>query len=384
MAKTIASLIQATAVAAALALLPLGTAALLPNQSLISLGSAGTPAQIGSGVAGDEAKMMMPNPFSYKYLAGANLDDKTGTGRVFELQLIGEPRNILKTVAKAMGVSGEVYEPEYSTKEYPAFAIGSKDGTGESVNIYFSGTGNWWYNNSAAWNSPMMPVCGEPTTEGDISCTGPEPTPELLPTREEILQDASRIFTATGLEVTQDQINVSMNEWGATASASMQIDNQNSPIEWSVSWGSNGLIASVSGHSVKPIDRGEFPTISTKEAVSRMSDWRYSGQLAQWVWAKYQPEFGGGMIAYDDLAENSQISTDDSQEPRPEPSPSTITVTINQAETVQVMIWDKQGHAWIVPGYILIGEKGWITPVFSLNDGVVELPAPVEISPMVR
>jgi hypothetical protein len=59
-------------------------------------------------------------------------------------------------------------------------------------------------------------------------------------------------------------------------------------------------------------------------------------------------------------------------------------VTINKSVSAQVMIWDKKGNAWIVPGYILIGEEGWITPVFSLEDGIVELPEPVEISPMVK
>ena len=47
-----------------------------------------------------------------------------------------------------------------------------------------------------------------------------------------------------------------------------------------------------------------------------------------------------------------------------------------------MMIWDSAGKAWIVPGYLLIGDQGWLTPVFSLADGVVTLPEPVEIMPM--
>lgn len=135
------------------------------------------------------------------------------------------------------------------------------------------------------------------------------------------------------------------------------------------------MISSVSGHSVKPIDRGVFTTISAKAAVSRMSDWRYSGQLAQSTWQKYQPVDGGRAIAYDDAVGN---------ESQPETTPKVIDITVNKSETAQLMIWDKQGNAWLVPGHILIADKGWITPVFSLEDGVIELPEPVEISPMVK
>jgi hypothetical protein len=48
------------------------------------------------------------------------------------------------------------------------------------------------------------------------------------------------------------------------------------------------------------------------------------------------------------------------------------------------MIWDKSGKPWIVPGVMLFSKEGWITPVFTLKDGIVELPDPVEISPMVK
>lgn len=367
---------QSTLIAAVLVALPLGAGALVPKSPLITLGQTGPGAQAGLEQSAD-AKKMMPNPFSYTYLAGANLDDKSDTGHVFELQLIGQPQDVLKTVAKAMGLTGEVYEPEYSTKEYPAFAIGSKDGTGESVNIYFSGTGYWWYNNPAAYPAPECQdwALAEDGSKYCQTYVEQKATPELLPTKEEMAATAVEIFNATGLMVQNADIKTFASEWGGTAFASMQIGNQESPIEWSVSWSPNGMISSVSGHSVKPIDRGVFTTISAKAAVPRMSDWRYSGQLAQSTWQKYQPVDGGRAIAYDDAVGN---------ESQPETTPKVIDITVNKSETAQLMIWDKQGNAWLVPGHILIADEGWITPVFSLEDGVIELPEPVEISPMVK
>lgn len=367
---------QSTLIGAVLVALPLGAGALVPQSPLITLGQTGTAAQRGLEQSAD-AKMMMPNPFSYNYLAGANLDDKAGTGHVFELQLIGQTQDVLKSVAKALGLTGEVYEPEYSTKEYPAFAMGSKDGTGESVNIYFSGTGNWWYNNPAAYPAPECQdwALAEDGSKYCQTYVEQKATPELLPSKEEMIATAVKIFNATGLMVQDADIKTFVSEWGGTAYASMQIGNQESPIEWSVSWSPNGMIASVSGHSVKPIDRGAFTTISAKAAVSRMSDWRYSGQLAQSTWQKFQPVDGGRAIAYDDAVGN---------ESQPETTTKVIDITVNKSETAQLMIWDKQGKAWLVPGHILIADEGWITPVFSLEDGVIEMPEPVEISPMVK
>jgi hypothetical protein len=68
----------------------------------------------------------------------------------------------------------------------------------------------------------------------------------------------------------------------------------------------------------------------------------------------------------------------------PEPTPTVVTVTVNKSVAAPMMIWDLSGNAWIVPGYLLIGDQGWLTPVFALEDGVVTLPAPAEIMPMVK
>jgi hypothetical protein len=224
-----------------------------------------------------------------------------------------------------------------------------------------------------------MPECSEWATADDGSkyCQNyleQKPAPELMPTKSQMLKLAKQIFSATGLPVSEGEIETSISDWGSSAYASLKVGGQNSPIEWSVNWGTNGEIGSVSGHSVKAVDRGAFATISAKAAVSRMSDWRHSGQIAQSIWAKYQTVGNPRAIAYDDVA----IA------PEPSSSPTPIKVIIEKFDEAQLMIWDKLGNAWIVPGFIFISEEGWLTPVFSLEDGIVELPEPVDVSPMVK
>lgn len=384
MKQNLTTWLRATLVGAVLVALPLGAGALVPKSPLISLGDSNASSMSGAEQSSD-AKMMMPNPFTYNYVAGDSLPTETGKGHVYQLQLIGSAEQILQNVAKVMKIDGEVLEAEYSTKEYPAYVIGPQDGSAPSASIYFNGTGSWWYNNPAAYPMPNCSQWAE-AEDGSRYCElyeEQELTPELLPSKSEMIQIAKQIFSATGLAVSDSDIQTSSSDWGSSAYASLKVGGQTSPIEWSINWGTNGQIGNISGHSVEAVDRGEFETISPKDAVARMSDWRYSGQLSQSVWNKYQPVDGGRMIAYDDLAVEPTEPIDPA-EPEAEPSPSTITVTINKFDTAQVMIWDKQGGAWIVPGYILVGDENWITPVFSLKDGVVELPDPVEISPMVK
>ena len=356
---------------------------------LISLSETGASKQVGSGNQQADSKMMMPNPFSYNYVADDSLSDATGSGQVYELKLAGDPKTILQKVADALRVDGAILEPEYSTKEFPTYLIGAQDGQGPSASISWSGTGNWWFSDPAAYPSAEC-LKFQAADDGTKFCSEyaeQKPTPELLPSKAQMISEAVRIFSAIGHKVAASEVETSSSEWGASAYTSLKIGGQDSPIEWSINWGSNGKIGSVSGNSVVALSRGSFSTISDRAAVSRMSDWRYSGQLAQSAWAKNQPDNDGRMIAYDGVA-TSEPSVDSlNGTPQdaisPEPSPSVVTVTISKAVKSNVMIWDKAGRAWIVPGCILFGN-GWITPVFTLEEGVVELPEPVEISPMVK
>lgn len=390
-------MIRALAVSLALVILPLAASGFGARIPLIEASATGPSAQMGrstSLAADGSAQKMMPNPFTYTYVAGNQLSDKTGSGRVYKVFIEGDPKAALAKLAKVFGISGNVFEPEYSQPEYPIFQIGSKDGSGQSITINGSGTGNWWFNDPSAYPSPK---CLESATAEDGSeyCKTYEeqkPTPGLIPTKDKVIAAAVEMFNATGLSVSASEIRVDVSDWGANASASLRIDGSDTPIEWYMSWGSNGRLGSVSGNLVGFEDKGTLNTISEKAAVARMSDWRYSGQIASSLWNKYAPPIrtdGPGAIAFDaplEVGESTQ------PEEAPEVTPKPIVVTVNEAHSVSVLIWDKNGNAWLVPGYILIGDQGWLTPVFSLEDGVVALPEPQvfepglssEISPMLK
>lgn len=369
-------------------LIQLGANSQAGPEAGLANGQAANPRAL-AGQSDEANKMMMPNPFTYEYVAGSGLSDNTGTGRVYQLALNGTARAVLATVAKALEIPGDSFVPDYSSPEYPDLSIGSKDYTGAGASISWSGTGNWWYNNPAAYPAPE---CLEFTKADDGSeyCSKyaeQKPSPEMQPSKSQMISEAVRIFSATGLKVSPAEVVANINEWGSSAYASLKLDGQDTALEWSLGWGANGQLAYASGHSVKAIDRGEFTTISDRAAVSRMTDWRYSGSISQKLWAKYQTNSNWG-IAFDSPVvrvegEPEELPASEPGVEQPQetvPEPKLVTVVIDKVVGAPVMIWDKSGAAWIVPGAILIGDQGWITPVFTLQDGVVELPEPGEIS----
>jgi hypothetical protein len=272
------------------------------------------------------------------------------------------------------GVTNQTIDLGPESKGYQMLTAGSQDGTGKSINLSWIGSGSWWYSDPSAY---PQAECLETTQtdSGESYCSSyreQKPTPELVPTKAEATTEAMRIFKSIGFNVAASDVRVQSDDWGAWASAAMQLNGEDTPIEYSVSWSSNGTLSSVSGHSAKFVDKGEFKTISAKKAVERLSDWRYSGSIASSAYDKY---FSQNPISVEGLIPTPRGSVDgEAPAVEPEPTPTTVIIEIKKSVKTHVMIWDAAGNTWLVPGYIFIGDGSWISPVFSLEDGVVALP----------
>lgn len=356
-------------------------------------GQAGSPMSTSrEGSSQDMAsdKMMWINPYTYIYVAGENLSDDTSKAHVYKVELAGDANSLLKKLASVFGVDGDITKQSIDmvpeAKGYDFFTVGEQDGKAKTLNLSWTGSGSWWFSDPAAYPQPecndhiTVDVTQEVAGQRACAYVEPKPTPELVPTKAEAMTEAMRIFKSLGFTVQPAQVRVQSDEWGAWASASVQLNGEDTPIEWSVSWSSNGKLSSVSGHSMKFVDKGEFKTISAKDAVSRLSDWRYNGSLASSQYDKYfvqplsaygTPTTKGGTT---DLAVEPEVSIDQPVEPIAEPSPTTVTVVVDKATEVHVMIWDSNGTNWLVPGYIMSSSQGAVSSVYSLEDGVVALP----------
>jgi hypothetical protein len=357
------------AILALVAALNLTAVIALPHP-LISLGddkSAPTGAGArGMALASDSKMAIMP--YNFEYVAGPELSEEDGKGKVYELKPEGSPEAVLKRAAKAFGLQGEVRKSSYWSAENPSYFIGSEDGSTPSVSIWWNGTGSWYYSNYAPM--PEQPCLRtEKAEDGSEYCAEyPElkPTPDLIPSRAVVLAEAQRIFAATGLKVSAEDIDVYRDEWSASASASQQVAGQDTAITWSIGYDSKGKLAWASGNAVTAVERGEFKTISAMNAVKRLSDWRWFGTPAN--------------NAYPTMEPSNKLGTLD----LPAVSPGeieTVVITVTGSQNQLLQIWDKSGASWLVPGYGLTGSNGSANFVVSLIEGIIELPEPIAIEP---
>lgn len=377
---------------------------------------------------------------NYEYFAGEGLSTSGGDGTVYELQRAGDPESVLAAAAAALGLDGDATEASYSTADYPSYIVGPEDGSGASLSLSWSGTGNWWYNDPAAYPAQVceqVPLVNEDgtSTETYEECRQPEiPASEsLAPSAEEARELAADIFAETGFDVDASQIKVTSDAWQTIATAGLVVDGSATALEASVGWSPLGKIAWASGHSIEVVSHGEHGTVSAASAVDRLSDWRWFGAAG--------PDYSGGAVAFaadSGLARAAESAPGDpdapvtdgepgeepateptpadpgvgtepgapgtdapaepapSEEPAPDgdtidpgivepelPEPETVTVTLEKADATLLLMWDANGNAWLVPGFAYENtEQGFWTAVVSLVEGVITLPEPMEIEPL--
>ncbi|MFN4002315.1 hypothetical protein [Microcella sp.] len=414
-----------------------------PQAPLFTAAAAGSgPANAQSAetsALADDARIAMW--IDYDYVAGPGLGTEGGSGGVYQLRRVGSPEQVLADMAERFGVDGEAVESQYFDPEWPSYVVGPEDGSGPSIMVTWSGTGNWWYNNPAAYPDPVCELVEYETengTEQFEECIAPEiPASEsLAPSEAEARAQAAELFASMGLDVQPGDVRVFGDVWQTMATASLRVDGVDTAIDYSVAWSPLGEIAWAYGHSIEVVDRGDFGTVSATEAVARLDDGRWYGAAG--------PDFQGGMnilaaesgVARDAVPATAGGDTSVSSpadeptepgtpgeapveptepvepsepteptepaepteptepveptepgeepivepttEPAPLPEPEQVTVTVDSAEATLLLMWDADGNAWLVPGFAMQHPDGFFNTIVSLVEGVIELPAPFE------
>jgi hypothetical protein len=329
-----------------------------------------------------DAKMSMW--VEYEYVAGSGLSTAAGSDQVYQLNLNGSPEALVEKLAARFGVEGKLSKETYDDGKTYNYFFGNKAKSEDaSVSVYWTGTGSWYYGDYSKYSEKVN-----------------------LPSKAAALAAAQEIFADTGLDVSADAITLTSGDWGMVAQASLQVGGEDTALEWMVNWAPNGEIIGVSGHSVSVEAKGTFGTISAKDSVKRLGDWRYSGSAA----SSY---YGGGMAMMsrsgtvssdvtesgtepsveptaepygDDTVEPNEVTSEEpTVDPIPEPTPEKVVMKLVSSKKTHLLIWDANGGAWLVPGYMLKNTDGWYSSVISLVDGVIALPKlDAGITPMVK
>ena len=314
-----------------------------------------------------DAKMMMW--VEYEYVAGPGLSDAAGSDQVYKLNLNGSPEALVEKLAARFGVEGKLSKETYDEgKTYNYFFGNKAKPENASVSVYWTGTGSWYFGDYSKFSEKVN-----------------------LPTKASALATASEIFADTGLVVAEDAITVTSGDWGMAAQASLQVDGEDTALEWMVNWAPNGEIIGVSGHSVTVEAKGTYGTISAKDSVKRLGDWRYGGSAASSYYGGGMAMMSrGGSVVSSDVSESgSEPSVEPTEEPTveptPEPTPEKVLMKLVSSKKTHLLIWDAKGGAWLVPGYMLKNSDGWYNSVISLVDGIIALPKlDAGVMPMVK
>lgn len=316
----------ATLMVAAVAVGALVITPTFQQQGPLFTAASGGGTTAGAMSAEDSTSKMMASWITYEYVAGDGLSTDGGRGSVYELQRVGTAEERAAQIAAAFDVDGEPQKSSYFDEAYPSYIVGPEDGSAPSVNVNWTGTGSWYFNNPVAYpQSTCVPIpiegdsgIGDGSTGGDADnttelidpgvkidetvCEYVEPTLEesLAPGEDEARSMAKAIFAKTGLKVAGDDIRVIVDAYQTTASTNLTVDGVQTALEWTVAWASTGDLAWGYGQSVKVVDRGEFGTVSPASAVDRLDDWRWFGSAG--------PEFQGGMqtLAMEDVARSAE------------------------------------------------------------------------------
>ena len=364
----------------------------LPQQPLIQMASSPAAGAMSAessvaGAADQGMKMIMPTWIQYEYDSSA-LSNETGNGQVYQLVLDGDYKSFLQSLADYFGVEGQLREEEWSTKEYPTYAIGTPE---KQVSVTWAGTGTFYFNSY----DPNSYRCEKKTVEqenGDSYETcEPISTPELIPSESAIRAEAAMVFKEFGLNIASSKIRVDRSEWGASAVGAVQLNGQDTALEWWLNYDGAGKLSNVYGHLAKPVARGDFKTVSAKEAANRIKDGRWFGSPPSSVWNQQPAALGARTGAVEPAVDPMPVAPepgttdeagDETTGENVEPKVEIVTLKLTSSEPQLLMIYDKSGGAWLVPGYLLKNDQGWFDAIISLEEGVIELPEPMNVGIM--
>lgn len=387
-----------------------------------------------AGINADQAKIALYPWVQYEYqYTDAGLSAQSGSGHIYQLVPKLPISQIADALRDQLGAKGSLQRG--GTPDWPYYFIGSSDpyapmdeaenaavwskpvvtinpAEGSNSIPYFS------YNDNSAqptWN--CRGGTGEAGTAGGESGSVVEPKPsdtsvidpgivepcepvipaDAVPLNQSAAKaKAIALFEALGYQVGTSVkktdsdylwLQVQQDEWNLTITGYLvvagSVVNQSISLQWSVA---TGKLAWVSGMVAKAKDMGTFDLQSPKQAMARLSDYRWSGDFwADWNSFQWSTATQGGVMLTDDMVrDNSVVATepaavpapDDLSSPMPEPTPTVkvVNIAVSRATPTLLGVWDADQRIWLVPGYLFYDSTGYVGNAFAVADGVLKLP----------
>jgi hypothetical protein len=316
---------------------------------------------LGDTMQGRKDMAYWPSPVSIDYIPGDELSDSPGSGSIYEFVNNMSAQDLSAAIKRALGIDGR-----FVTEN---FDIHTPNGTEKATylnlhngNIYVfvsdtNGALSFNYSNGEAW---IMGECvreeTSPETPDVTYCVENAPVKATLPSNKIAVARALEIFSGLGFETTADDIQVTRGDDSLYAFAPIKVDGKPTGLSWDISWGNSGKISAVNGYAVDAVKVADVETISAKDTVKRMSDYRWmaSGSAELYVESTLTSTVG----RWEDLHKGL-----------------TPTFRVIESKTVQGIIYDANGKMFSVPSYAMYAENdSYPLVIVSVVDGVIKLP----------
>jgi hypothetical protein len=354
----------------------------------------GAPAAQGSdkGLWGSQADSKIgsssywPSPIQIEYVAGDALTGETGTGSIYEFVNNTTAKELSASIKRVLKIDGafvtETYgvETPNGTEKVTYFNLNSG-----AINVYVSDTNGaltFYYSNGDAYiTGDCVKEESSPETPDVSYCVENAPVKANLPSDNTAIAQALEVFKSLGFDTTAGDIKVNRSEDSMYASAPIKVDGKSTGLSWDISWGNSGEVSGVNGYAVDAVKVADVSTISAKDTVKRMSDYRWMASGSAELY-NYLPSVSsrstGESIGTGSTGES--IGTEGKKQ----------TMLIVKATEVMGIIYDANGKMWVVPCFAMYAENDNYPLVHvSVQDGVIKLPEPIiwptdDIEPRVK
>lgn len=299
------------------------------------------------------------------YVADDELEGNAGSGAIYEFVTYTTPKDLSESLKRVLGISGafrvETYDVTIANakSKLTHFILQDNDTYAfigdTSGGLYFN------YSNANAW---LIGDCireeSSPETPDVTYCVENAPVKADLPTDSQAIERALEVFKGLGFETTAAEITVNRGPDSLYAFAPIKVDGKSTGLSWDIAWANSGEISSVNGYAVRAVKVADVSTISAKDTVKRMNDYRWSASGSAEL---YQFDSEAGVSS-------GIFSPGVAGTPR---------VIIVKAKATQGLIYDANGKMYSVPSFAMYAENDTYPLVYvSVIDGVIKLPEPID------
>ena len=319
-----------------------------------------------SALSREDSKMMYGYPgfwAGYHYeLSGDVVSDLPTSALAYKFVNLPDLENRIKQIAEVLGVKN------LDTSEDGT--VTNSDVMTAPENFYSwtePGQASFSYFNSGVdpWRDCYKE---EPSRDSEPEVC--EPIQENLPSNSEATAAAKKLLLNLGFDVSDMRFDVYENDYTVDVNAIKQINNEDSPINYYVSFVANSEIYSIGGSLTQLVEIGSYDLVSLEKAVARSNEltnrtigtWneKYTGSITDPGASEGSSGTSGSEGKSTDSGEASEPSA-----PSEDPSPSDdviteepigpdstfepVTVTVTRAEIQHQMFWMEDGSTLWLP-----------------------------------